>query len=320
MLPHQTTVRDEAERSRPKLTLAGLAVAALLLAPAAVSAQTPPAATSETMPAILNPATQERHPGKMIFAELVTPDLASAKRFYGGLFGWTFQDSHMGTTQFAEAMADGHPVAALIDRELPPGQGRPALWLSFFSVLDTAATGANAVKAGGKMLFAPTPVPNLGSEAVIADPQGAVFGILASSSGDPADILARPGDWIWSSLVTSVPDRDAAFYQTLLGLSVFDLDGAQEAQHFMVASDNYARASINPLPPNLANAKPYWLSYVRVPDVAQAAAQATSLGGKIVLSPRVDRHGGKIAIVVDPQGAAVGLMDWPENAPRGGVK
>jgi predicted enzyme related to lactoylglutathione lyase len=48
------------------------------------------------MSPILHPAPQERHPGKMIFAELVTPDLASAKQFYGGLFGWTFQDSRMG--------------------------------------------------------------------------------------------------------------------------------------------------------------------------------------------------------------------------------
>ncbi len=272
------------------------------------------------MPAILNPATQERHPGKMIFAELVTPDLASAKQFYGALFGWTFQDSHMGATQFAEAMAGGHPVAALIDRELPPGQRRPALWLSFFSVSDTANARASAAQAGAKVLFEPKLVPNLGSEAVLADPQGAVFGVLASSSGDPADVLAQQGDWIWSSLITSDPDTDAAFYQNLFGLTVFNLDGPQDTLHFILASDDYARASVNPLPPSLPNAKPYWLSFVRVPDVAQAAAQASSLGGKIVLSPRVDRHGGKIAIVLDPQGAAVGLMDWPENAPRGAVK
>ena len=320
MLPYPTTTQDAAERPGAKRRMAGLAVTALLLTSGVALAQSPPATSSGSMPAILNPATQERHPGKMIFAELVTPDLASAKQFYGGLFGWTFQDSHMGTTQFAEAMAGGHPVAALIDRELPPGQRRPAIWLSFFSVSDTAAARATAGQAGGKVLFEPKLIPDLGSEAVIADPQGAVFGILASSSGDPADTLAQPGDWIWSSLVTSDPDNAAAFYQNLLGLTVFDLTGPQEAQHFMVASDDYARASVNPLPPNRSNVKPYWLSYVRVPDVAKAAAQAASLGGRVVLSPRIDRQGGKIAIVVDPQGAAVGLMDWPENAPRGAVK
>ncbi len=81
MLPNQTTIQHDAARPRLKRHMAGLAVTALLLTSGVASAQTPTSATSDTMPAILNPATQERHPGKMIFAELVTPDLASAKQF-----------------------------------------------------------------------------------------------------------------------------------------------------------------------------------------------------------------------------------------------
>src|SRR5664279_1370140 len=44
------------------------------------------------LPAIAVPASQEHHAGKVIFIELVTPDLAAAKQFYAGLFGWTYRD------------------------------------------------------------------------------------------------------------------------------------------------------------------------------------------------------------------------------------
>jgi predicted enzyme related to lactoylglutathione lyase len=38
-----------------------------------------------------------------------------------------------------------------------------------------------------------------------------------------------------------------------------------------------------------------------------------SLGGRVLVPPRMDRHGGMIAIVADPVGAAIGLFDWPES-------
>ena len=44
------------------------------------------------LPPIQSPPTKEHHPGKVIWVDLVTPDLDGAKRFYGGLFGWTFRD------------------------------------------------------------------------------------------------------------------------------------------------------------------------------------------------------------------------------------
>ena len=38
------------------------------------------------VPALSETATQEHHVGKIIFVELVTPDLAAAEHFYGSLF------------------------------------------------------------------------------------------------------------------------------------------------------------------------------------------------------------------------------------------
>jgi len=285
-----------------------------LLAPLlALVAAVPAVAASLELPAIVEPASHEHHVGKVILLELVTPDLDAAKRFYGGLFGWSFRDIAAGTTHYAEASLDGRPVAGLIQRPVPPGKQRQPAWLSFFAVEDVDAAEKVAVQHGAKVLFPPHSFPDRGREAVFADPQGAVFAVLASSSGDPPDFLAEPGEWIWSSLITSDPDTDAAFYQTLFGYDVFELPANPGTEHLLLASHNYARASANSLPRKAPDAAPHWLNYVRVTDAEAMAAKVVALGGRVLVAPRVDRHGGKVAVVADPQGAAFGLLEWTES-------
>jgi predicted enzyme related to lactoylglutathione lyase len=280
----------------------------LSLAGAELAAAAPP-----VLPALVTPASQEHHLGKVIFAQLVTPDLAAAEQFYAGLFGWTFRSLHGGTTDYAAAFFDGRLVAALTQRKLSSAEHRQPAWLTFIAVHDVDATKNAAVQHGAKVLFGPHDFPDRGREAVLEDPQGAVFAVLASSSGDPPDVLAAPGEWIWSSLITREPDVDAGFYQTLFDYEVFDLPAEAGAQHLLLATDNYARASANSLPVSKSNIHPHWLNYVRVEDVDKSAAKAVALGGRILVEPRIDRHGGKIALIADPAGAPFGLLEWPET-------
>ena len=285
----------------------------VLAASLVVAGAAPVMASPLQLPALVAPASQEHHVGKVIFVELVTPDLAAAKRFYGGLFGWAFRDIEADGTRYAEASLDGRPVAGLIHKAVPAGEHRQPAWLSFIAVRDVDAAKMTALQHGAKVLFEPHSIPDRGREAVFADPQGAIFAVLASSSGDPPDVLAAPGEWIWSSLITSDPDSDAAFYQTLFDYDVFDLPAAEGAQHLILASDNYARASANPLPEKRTNAHPHWLNYVRVEDAVKMTAKVVALGGRVLVEPRVDRHGGKVAVVADPLGARFGLLEWPDT-------
>jgi len=265
------------------------------------------------LPAIVEPASQEHHVGKVIFVELVTPDLAAAKQFYAGLFGWTYRDIQAGGIKYAQAFLDGRPIAGLIHKDVPTGEHRQPAWLTFFAVSDVAAAKKVALHNGAKVLFEPHNVPNRGKEAVFADPQGAVFAILASSSGDPSDELATPGEWIWSSLVTSDPGSGAAFYQKLFDYEVFELPATTDAQHLLLATNDYARASVNSLPANRPTAHPHWLNYVRVEDTVKMTAKVVALGGRVLVKTRVDRHGGRVALVADPQGAPFGLLEWPDT-------
>jgi len=306
--PNNAEVRTVQPR-RPQLVLRRGLLAAFL----GVAGAAPVMAAQFQLPPLVEPASQEHHAGKVIFVELVTPDIAAAKQFYGELFGWTFRDIQAGAKEYAEAYLDGHPVAGLFHKELPTGAQRRPGWLSFIAVRDVDAAKEAALRNGAKLLFGPRSISNLGRRAVFADPQGAVFAVLASESGDPPDVLAAPGEWIWSSLLTSDPDTDAAFYQTLFGYEVFDLPADGSGQHFTLASDSYARASVNTLPGNRPDIHPHWLNFVRVEDADKTTAKLVALGGRVLVEPRLDRHGGRIAIVADPLGAVFGLMEWPDT-------
>jgi predicted enzyme related to lactoylglutathione lyase len=276
------------------------------------------AAASFEFPPLMQPAAGE-HPGKLIWAELITPDLAAAEHFYGGLFGWTFRDIRTGDSSYAIAKLGDDPVAGLVQRPLRPDRGTQSAWLTFLSVPNVHQAREVILAHGGKELSGPRAYRLRGQQAMYTDPQGAVFAILNSHSGDPPDVLAAPGEWIWSALVTRDPESAAAFYQEVFGFEVFGLPSSPRGEHLVLASEQFARASVNPLPRD--DIQPHWVNFVRVNDVARTAEAARALGGRVLVEPHPDRHGGgMVALLADPAGAAIGVMDWSPDSVAGEAK
>lgn len=67
---------------------------------------------------------RERHePGTFSWTDLSTPDTQASKDFYGGLFGWEFEDSEIpGGGVYSMGKVDGERVAAIppASDEVPP--------------------------------------------------------------------------------------------------------------------------------------------------------------------------------------------------------
>jgi uncharacterized protein len=294
------------------LLFAGLLVVA---APPRSTAASP---QSFELPPLMQPPAAE-HPGKLIWAELVTPDLAAAKRFYGGIFGWTFQDIRTGDTTYAVAKLGDVPIAGLVERPRQPDKQVQGAWLPFLSVSSVQEAGQRILAHGGKELTQPRTYKLRGEQATYADPQGAVFAVLNSHSGDPPDVIAAPGEWIWGAVMTRDPNSDAAFYQDVFGYEVFELPSDARGEHLLLASEDSARASVNPLPQE-NDVQPYWIGFVRVSNVPHAAETAKTLGGGVLVEPHQDLHGGTVALVADPTGAAIGVMDWTQTTPQGAAK
>lgn len=269
-------------------------------------------AASFELPPLNTPASTEHHVGKVIWVELVTPDLAAAERFYGGLFGWTFRTLRTGDSAYAVALADGRPVGGLFQKPIPAGEHRQSAWLTFISVRDLDGAKRAALAHGAKLISDSRSYPARGRQAVLTDPDGAVFAILASSSGDSPDFLAEPGEWIWSSLLSHDAGAAAAFYQQVFSFDVFDLAGDDGLEHVILSSDNLARASVNSQPDSRRRHS-HWLNFIRVADTVGTAAKAAALGGRVLVDPHVGRHGGQVAVVADPAGAPFGLMEWTDS-------
>lgn len=293
---------------RRRHALTGLIVSALILGSAPLAR-----GADFQLPALNSPASDEHHPGKMVWADLITPDLAAAEKFYGGVFGWTFQHVRAGDLNYSVVMLDGRPIGGIVEKTIPAGQQRQPAWLTFLATPDIDAAKRLALSHGAKVLAGIKSYSMRGRQCVLADPEGAVFALLASSSGDPPDYLPSRGDWIWSSLHGRDAGAEAAFYQDLFGYDVFDMPSEDGLEHLILSTDNYARASANDLARGTARRRSHWLNFVRVDNAAEAVGKVTALGGRVLVQPRVDRHGGMLAVVADPAGAPFGVMEWIES-------
>ena len=115
--------------------------------------------------------------GQFSWVELGTTDPAAAKKFYGGLFGWTFEDMPAGPDMiYTMNKLGNHRTSALykMGKEM---QGVPPHWLSYFTVADCEATVQKAQSLGGTVMMPKTKIPQ-GTFAVLADPAGAAFAVI----------------------------------------------------------------------------------------------------------------------------------------------
>lgn len=244
-----------------------------------------------------------------MWLDLATEDPAAARVFYGAVFGWRFLDVKGAAQPYTLIEGRGGKVGGMFRHQRPAGAKSGSRWLALMAG-DPDET-AEAVRArGGEVLLKPTRVPGRGKHAVFRDPEGAVFGVLANEGGDPADTAVADGDLFWLDLFAHDPAKAASFYAPLGDYDVHVGDVAGRPRT-LLATEGIARAGIARLPANAD--KPGWLPYILVDDVQGALARARDAGGRIVLAPRADLLDGNLAVIADPQGGVIGVVNWVEG-------
>jgi uncharacterized protein len=284
-------------------------VAALLLAGcSSVPTEPPP------LPPLSTVSGSGRLPGKFVWADLVTDDVPAARKFYSTMFGWAFYDYG----NYVIGKNQDRPLCGMFQRSRPPDRVAEPRWFGYISVNSVGRAERKVTEAGGRVLVKPAEMPDRGEQAVFADPEGAVFGVVKSSSGDPEDFLADPGEWIWIQLLSRDGRKAAEFYRAVAGYTIVENVESNRLDDFILASEGYARATVRNIRSTNPKVQPTWLPFVRVTDIAKSIALAKQAGGKLLIEPKPEIMLGKVAVIADPTGAAIGIMEWDEKLLKGG--
>lgn len=121
--------------------------------------------------------------------------------------------------------------------------------------------------------------------------------------------MSDQGTFVWNELATSDVDGAKAFYTNVIGWTVDDVDMGENGTYHILKDGDEMRgglmstAGIPGDPP-----PPHWMAYIGVDDVDATCEKAKAAGGQVLNGPFDIPNVGRMAVLMDPQGAVVSIM------------
>jgi predicted enzyme related to lactoylglutathione lyase len=255
--------------------------------------------------------------GEFCWVELISPDVEAAARFYGDLLGWERKRYEPDPEGYWYFRHGGKLVAGL---ETIRMEGQVPAWLGYVKVDDVETTAGKVRDAGGTVLDGPLEVPgDAGSLAVCQDPEGAVFALWQPGGLRGAELVNEPGAWTWNNLLTRDVDGAKDFYGQVFGWTTAQPKGAPDyiwnwqvdGQRWPEGLGGLMRMGTD-MPPE---APPLWQVYLMLESTDEAVDRTKAAGGSLIFGP-VDIPIARFAVVFDPQGANVSLLESRYPEPR----
>jgi predicted enzyme related to lactoylglutathione lyase len=259
-------------------------------------------------------AEEQRLPGKVIWHDLLTTDIEASRRFYGGLFGWEFEEIPLSlgfgkSSNYYVIRNQGRMIGGMLDTQDTRRAANNSQWITSIAVADIDASVTAAKNAGGTILTPVTDLSARGRIAVLRDSRGAVFAMLETSNGDPRDGQANDGDFLWSEVWTDDVAATANFYSALGPYKAMSR-ATDDGEYRGLATNNVPRFGLLQAP--LEGLKPTWANYIKVADMT-LLDKVEALGGKVLITPQPRSLGGEAALIIGPSGAGIALHTWPDQ-------
>jgi predicted enzyme related to lactoylglutathione lyase len=252
-------------------------------------------------------AQAQAETGRFVWHDLMTKDVSAARRFYGELFGWQFEDTTRGDRPYVIARSANVPVGGIVDISAMTDAG--AQWVSFMAVASVDKTVAQVQSDGGKVLVQPRDLP-LARVAVITDPQEAPLGLAQMKGTIPEPAQPTAGHFFWQEYLARDAGRALDFYKRLAGYEPAISDSRLGVEYHVLRKGR-GGAGLFQLPNDVADVQPNWLPYVLVNDPEALAARVAGLGGRVIVPVAPERRNSSLAVVADPGGAAFALQKYP---------
>lgn len=241
--------------------------------------------------------------GHFVWRELMTKDAGAARKFYTELFGWTYSEMDMGGGAAYTLFKCGETTVAGM-MQTPPDAPFPPFWTSYASVPDVDASVEAAKSRGGNVMLPAQTMPGVGRFAVLADPNGAVLGLLkAETKDEPPSERPGAGTFCWETLMTPDVDASVAFYGAVVG---WTLVPGPNPEMKVFGIGNAPIADIQVSQPGM---HPAWGTYVVVEALEAARDKALGLGATVIV-PLIDVPSvGRITVLQDPGQAVISLFE-----------
>lgn len=269
----------------------------------------------EDAPTSTTSSTEPNPTGDFIWYELMTTDPTGAKAFYDAVVGWNIGEPMPGGPIEYRTIgrSDGKFAGGVLTITDDMAQhGAKPIWLGYINVADVDATVRSVESAGGKVLMAPSTIPDVGRIAMVSDPQGAPFYVmkptpLANDPNAKSDVFSRDGVQRcgWNELATTDEKAARKFYGEQFGWT---------SDHFMPMGemgeyrffDQHGEAIGAVF--NVPDGRPRWRFYFRVPSITNAKEAVENGGGSVTTGPMQVPTGDWIILGSDPQGAEFALV------------
>jgi uncharacterized protein len=250
------------------------------------------------------------------------PDAEAAVDFYGGLFGWHFEDAMPAGSQskyfIARAQAKSSSIFDTSGRlrsgdvaavgSIRGGAEPTARWNTYFWV-DSADEAVSKVRdAGGDVVAETFDFMDACRTAMFTDPEGAAFCVWEAKEHRGARLVNDPGALVLNNLNTRDVERARSFYGSVFGWQTAAIGGEAEGWILPGYADWLERehdpelrrrmaqagaperfedvvASIIPIPDDQSDTPAHWSVTFATDDADATAAKATELGGKVIVSP-----------------------------------
>ncbi|MEV1007826.1 VOC family protein [Streptomyces sp. NPDC049881] len=247
--------------------------------------------------------------GLPCWADVTLPDVEEGKRFYGQLFGWTFDRAADEYGGYAQAWAGGAAAAALAPQL--PGQGAvaPPAWNLYLASEDVPATADRVRAAGGDVLVEPMLIGDFGSMCVGRDPGGVVFGVWEPGTHRGFGARGEPGTYAWAEVYTRDGAAADAFFSSVFPYETVAVEGPPAVDYALWQLDGGPCLGRYRFPPDApGDIAPHVEVFFAVGDCDAAVATARGLGGRLIDGP-MDSPYGRYAAVADSQGANFMVID-----------
>lgn len=250
-----------------------------------------------------------RETGEICWVNMLTPQPAAAREFFGKLLGWTYAEiPGMGHRM----QVAGHDIGGLFDLNasgMPPGM---APHVGILVKVDSADATCETVSSLGGEARPAFDIADQGRIASCTDPNGARFTVWEPKTFCGADVDSSahgaPG---WFETLTTDVDRATRFYSKLFGWTpeVNSIAGF-ECTTFKLGTKLVA--GVMQITPQMGDGEmlPHWGTCFTVGDAAAAGREAIEFGADLRVPVCDIPNIGRFCGITSPQGVTFYVIEY----------